>query len=782
MNIILIITSIINLLIKANTISFPYCFEYGCEECSDDKYGSCTKCKNNFKLIDGKCPCADSNCFICESSLLKAKCHYCNKDSLLYEEECICNMRGCENCRNNKCLKCNMPLRYSKEYNQCKVDFSFMNCYDKNCEFCSNNEKGSCIKCNLGYELINGTCSKLEECVKNYFGICEKCENNNSYINNDGYCSYKCLKNKCDNRLSNGYFRCENKCLFCDGEKLYALTNCENSDYCNIDNCLYCLSKTECLSCNPGYYKQNGICNKCPDHCIDCYSSTYCNTCEYEYKLNNQNQCKKIIDSDYEYMNEVINFEIDYLQKKVRKLESEGYNLIIDDLFLSKNENIQHCLYEANDYCYLCESEYKLSNGMCFSKNCEDENCENCVDNNCYYCKKGYENVYDSNTNSIVCQLKEECEVPNCKNCENKTCIDCEDGYHLSYYYFNQSNICEIDYDKQCGIENCILCENYQCQECKSGYQLNFNRCFLDCNIDNCFVCNEDHTCEQCKNGYYGLYCEYTDNSYYGDNYDNYDYLLYENNNKNENCPSNCDACIKNLDICLECKKGCKLNNEDLCECNNSKKIVLAVVLVIVFVILTISGVIIYKKRDWIIQKFNNNHNNNNNNNNNHNNNNNYNNNYNNRYNNSNNNNNNEINNNYNNNSNNYNNIDNNINTISNSDVQLSDTSIIMTKTKNDLCVICSKKEAKYLSNCGCQFCSKDSFLNNGFRKKCPKCKKKIDKLTPIEFECGICLQSQKKLKHFICNCAFLVCEECFNEYLSNQNKNECPNCRKKVK
>ena len=86
------------------------------------------------------------------------------------------------------------------------------------------------------------------------------------------------------------------------------------------------------------------------------------------------------------------------MQKKVRKLESEGYNLIIDDLFLSKNENIQHCLYEANDYCYLCEPEYTLINGICYSNNCKVQNCEYCIDNNCYSCKKNYEKVYKTAT------------------------------------------------------------------------------------------------------------------------------------------------------------------------------------------------------------------------------------------------------------------------------------------------------------------------------------------------------------------------------------------------
>lgn len=776
MNIILILIPLITLIIKTNTISFPYCFEYGCEECKDNKYGSCTKCKENFKLIDGKCPCSDSNCLICDSSLLKATCHYCNKDSNLVDDECMCKMKTCENCRNNKCLKCLVPYTYSKYNNMCLLDFSFMNCIDENCKFCLNNEEGSCINCEVGYELINGKCYPLEKCNEKN-GKCDSCSDSNYYINNDGYCSYKCLRNTCNNRLSNGYLKCENQCLFCYNYKIYALTNCDNSDYCNIDNCLYCISNNECIQCNPGYYKQNGKCIKCPKNCFDCFSSTKCNTCNYEYKLNNNNECEKIIVSDSEYINEVINFEIDYTEKKIKKLRGEGYDITINDFFSSKNNNITHCLYEVNNYCYLCETEFILKNGICYSKKCEIENCEYCIDNNCISCKTGYEKVYNDSKNTNICNLINECEVPNCKKCRNKICIDCEDGYELTYSKNQQSYICEIKGKNKCNIENCIECENYECKKCKSGYQLYWNDCYLECNIDNCVLCNEDFTCEECKNGYYGSYCEYNDSYYNNDLYDNH-YGVIFNKAYKENCPSNCEVCFEYTDICLECKKDCTLNEDNLCECKNkSKKIVLAVVLVIVFLILIISGIIIYKKRDWIRQKFNinnNNYNDNNNNNNNY-----INNNY------DRNNDNNHVSNNNSNNNQNYNTdsqINKSISNVNPDDIQLNNESFISRKLKFDLCDKCGKKEAKYESNCGCKFCPIDSFPGNKMRTKCPKCKKEITKLTPIEFECGICLEKNIKLKHFICGCAFLVCEKCYDITLNNRNINKCPGCRVQIK
>ena len=65
--------------------------------------------------------------------------------------------------------------------------------------------------------------------------------------------------------------------------------------------------------------------------------------------------------------------------------------------------------------------------------------------------------------------------------------------------------------------------------------------------------------------------------------------VLFFDKNYKDNCPSNYEVCFEYSDICIECKKDCKLKDENLCECKNkSKKIVLAVVLVTVFLILII--------------------------------------------------------------------------------------------------------------------------------------------------------------------------------------------------
>jgi hypothetical protein len=104
--------------------------------------------------------------------------------------------------------------------------------------------------------------------------------------------------------------------------------------------------------------------------------------------------------------------------------------------------------------------------------------------------------------------------------------------------------------------------------------------------------------------------------------------------------------------------------------------------------------------------------------------------------------------------------------------------SIINEKKKFDRCDLCQREAKIIISDCGCKFCNRHK-INN----KCPKCKKKINKKTNIEFKCGICLEEKKQLKHFNCNCAFLICENCYKPTIENQNQSErkCPGCRQLI-
>ena len=379
------------LFIKSNFyILFPNCFEYSCELCFDSNYGSCSVCKKNYILKDGKCECYDSNCLICTSSFRFSDCLYC-KNNLKMDKnnQCICNIENCEICGHNSCKKCIQNYKYDSNLKKCIYNsYLKIKCDDINCLKCSSTFEGTCLSCNSGYELIKGKCNKYNDCNK-VFENCFSCQNTNEYINN-GYCVPKCLRNNCPGiKFDFKFYECENKCVVCNNYILYSYSDCLDNNFCEINNCLLCKNKNDCMYCNSGYYKRNGLCYKCSNNCIDCETELICNVCSNEYELNNNFECVKINESNSNYYNEVINFEIDYLNKKFTFLNKEGYNFTLKDIFTPFSKS--NCLFEKNNICYLCETGNKIINGECIEDCSNIQNCEKCLNQKCLECEKGYE-------------------------------------------------------------------------------------------------------------------------------------------------------------------------------------------------------------------------------------------------------------------------------------------------------------------------------------------------------------------------------------------------------
>ena len=98
-----------------NFIKNKDCFEYSCEECLNSDYGTCTKCKENFILKDGTCPCNDFACHICDTSYAGSKCYHCDKNyKLNSNNQFECDIANYEIYGNNRiCLKCESDFELS---------------------------------------------------------------------------------------------------------------------------------------------------------------------------------------------------------------------------------------------------------------------------------------------------------------------------------------------------------------------------------------------------------------------------------------------------------------------------------------------------------------------------------------------------------------------------------------------------------------------------------------------------------------------------------------------
>ena len=125
-------------LLKINC-SHQECFEYSCDECESPEYGKCTKCRSDFTLIDGTCPCYDSSCALCTTGLAGLNiCEQCKEGYLLSNNDCNCNINNCEQCAIDGCKKCKTGYYYNETSKECikQKDEEKINCFDPNCDGC----------------------------------------------------------------------------------------------------------------------------------------------------------------------------------------------------------------------------------------------------------------------------------------------------------------------------------------------------------------------------------------------------------------------------------------------------------------------------------------------------------------------------------------------------------------------------------------------------------------------------------------------------------------------
>ena len=146
----------------------PNCYEYSCAECSSPEYGACTKCRDTFTLLDGKCPCSFSSCSLCTSGLAGLElCYVCRSGFINNNNECLCMINNCEICGVNKCQKCNTGYYYNSTLNKCleQNEEEKIPCFDNNCYACFSSEKGACEICKEGYQERKGECVKLNSSI-----------------------------------------------------------------------------------------------------------------------------------------------------------------------------------------------------------------------------------------------------------------------------------------------------------------------------------------------------------------------------------------------------------------------------------------------------------------------------------------------------------------------------------------------------------------------------------------------------------------------------------------
>lgn len=757
-----------------------YCQKY------DENLSICLKCLDNYTLLNGECVCYDRNCKKCSSSLYGA-CSECYLGyALSADNTCRCNIPHCLLCDDNTCNVCEKGYSLSDSNTNCIFNQTMkINgfCNDTNCDICTIDIEGACIKCKDGFNLENGTCISNPSLGKYFKGniLCPE-----NYISAGKGCNKLCLGAKCNN-LNPHYMTCDNKCIYCKEGILYEQLNCKMEGFCIDKKCTKCRTNETgmCDRCEVGYRLLYGACNeKCLDeNCLNCdYTwDGSCNWCKKGYILIDgkcifKDQGYSIMELNPIYEEKIkifsMPFNITYLGNgyfdifKENQLIKLNKSELIKDILLKnfkeicRKENCLSCLINNSEYCIKCMEGYTLVNGKCI--NCKISNCLLCLSENT--CNRCEENFVLINNQCI----KNFGTIPFCLKYSNDQCSQCEDNYNLLDGKCNLNLIYTQNtlYDKLSCTDDSI------CNEvCMQKYYYKNKNCSI-CFDPYCFFCYDNIGCIICEKGYNlidGRCLKQTEFNETVDNCVSYDY----------------DG------KCIECDSFCILREEE-CNCKIVSDIIIYLLIAVLAIIIAVIVLIIFKQRLSVskIEKL----------------------------------------------------SENNMKLIEDNKITQQEMALLQEKDKKlEKCSYCKNETALFKLSCGCLFCKEDfkdimeslnsfdinmqnninnninpnltnivnnnniyknnnrifdreklnlkeknltddllsnSCMNKLKKGKCPSCHHEIKEYKQIAYQCEICFEITSKIFHFKCGCALSVCKFCFNKIIIIK---KCPGCRKNI-
>ena len=737
----------------------------------------CLECEEGYSLLNGECVCYDRNCKNCKSSLYGG-CTECHSGyALSTDNTCRCNIPHCLLCDDDKCNVCEKGYSLTESGTACEFNYIYKNngyCTDVNCDICTINIDGACIKCKDGYNLENGNCTINPSMGKYFKGniLCPE-----DYISAGKGCNKLCLGAACPPGNPH-YMVCDNKCIYCKEGVLYESLNCNMSTYCFDKKCTKCRTDEigMCDRCEIGYKLLYGRCEeKCKDeNCLNCdYTADgSCNWCKYGYALingrcypKNEGYSKSELYLIYEdkIKDYAKQFNITYLgEGKLEVFNENNASIIFDynDLItrfhsnkfneICEVENCNSCISNFSNYCNSCLSDYTAVNGECIK--CEISQCSLCLsENECNRCEEGFILINNHCINNSG-------TTPFCLKYKNNICIQCEDNYILNEGKCNLNTIYTQNtlYDRLSCTDDTIRNEI-----CMDHYYYKDYNCSI-CYDPKCFFCSDGIGCIICEKGYNLI--------------DGRCLKKAEFNETIENCISY-DYDGK----CIGCDSFCILR-EEKCNCKIVSDIVVYLLIVILAIIIAAIALIIFKQRLSMakIEKL----------------------------------------------------SENNMKLIEDNKITDQEMALLQENDKKlKKCFYCKKEIALFKLSCACLFCKEDfkdifegltksittkndnSNINNDNNNiipminknrekfswkdknildnllntsslskikkgKCPCCHRDFDNYKQIAQQCDICFDITSKIFHFKCGCALSVCKICFNKIIVGK---KCPVCRKNI-
>ncbi|ELP92044.1 protein serine/threonine kinase, putative [Entamoeba invadens IP1] len=578
-------------------------FGIRCEECFPPFVtvnGNCIKCGINTTFIGNGCATNNNNCEIQNGQNECLKCqnefYLQNKMCEPFEHKELCKTNSkntCEDCENGITTTGNCEESICKYYHKDKTSTK-------------------CIQCNKHSNVnLNGIC---EENNKDYLydnNVIFKCKEV-QYLDNNNLCY------ECQDEQTNGV-----KCKMVNS-KIHGI-QCDNSfvinikeDKCFVNDKCETIEGNDCVSCvsNRDSIIENNCKNCVVEKCSFCQNDK-CIVCVEEYLLTTTNECKtkEYFSCQKSHLNKCLKCEISFMRVDEIIVKAEYCEVIGNNIkYAMKSISVKTPVaFECNEGFVLTNGSCKTTNQLKRDENASDgcnikttKGCISCFNGyyrsniTCHKCENGCTTCFNA-THCLSCRpileflnkdnkcqstedffLKCKKEMPNMVGC-----AICQEGYYRKQ---NDCDACHYSCAVCKDLNSCItckpefflipseslVCQNYSslvgclektpfgCKKCDNGYYIDSNVPRCKTCMNNCSLCLNQYTCNECQN---------------------------ENVYINSTCVhfSQIEFCIEaKRDLCSMCVEGKKPSYDGL-SCTNKVNLGLAIGLPVVFVIIIVT-------------------------------------------------------------------------------------------------------------------------------------------------------------------------------------------------
>jgi len=576
-----------------------YPCDYTCRSCWADEPYHCLSCYDNAFYFPteqscseiSSCPstryyqysnpnrcqrCTDPKCISCAPENI---CYACDLGAYLTGTTCSPCHSSCLTCdgpTSTQCTRCYAPyylllgscVEDCGEYYRKGDNHECQRCAETECMKCDNNVN-ECLKCEERYYLTaSHTCeSCTDNCITCPGGTCTKCDSPNGWFldTQTHLCVSTCSIGYRKNTVTGMCEPCADpNCLACDDDK-HICTECEPQRFfldpeskCTpcIENCLLCTTNTSCDACDTGYqylvsdnlcqgncpkgYRENeGVCEAClVANCESCPDDpAICTYCLQDFYMDDSGACQASC--------------------------SVGWRADVPTRTCQKCDDI-NCLQCTNSVseCEVCPSKMFV-NELYICENCI-ANCAECnKDDGCTLCDPGYFMRDDGFcVETCLDYYREDVDTRSCQKCTDPYCLECPANVDTCTQcdstpgkFLSPGDRCE-----NC-IDNCLVCsDGVSCDECNEGYYYlaTTQVCTSECPIrymknittKTCDIC-QDPNCLKCPFG--SSLCSHCDVNHF-----------VNASGQCEHCRSNCLTCDA-TGFCLLCETGYFINVDGLC-------------------------------------------------------------------------------------------------------------------------------------------------------------------------------------------------------------------------